>query len=199
MSASKVKRSDRGDFPRVTDFRRELTFREKKVAEIKRERMRTLADVKQVPKFMITVDLSHARGNLDAVRTCLRELEWKEVIVFGVRGRWGVGVIVGYNYCWKKYTNIILQIFFVIESHFFKCYTENLTLEKTACKEDRYLRPHTELTLNENGSLIVKCYCVNYSLLQYTLICVLAWFHHHFIWLNFSKNTTCKRLHNYTD
>ena len=65
-------------------------------------------------------------------------------------------------------------MFFVIESHFFKWYTENLTLEKTACKEDRYLRPHTELTLNENGSLIVKCYCVNYSLLQYTLICVLA-------------------------
>ena len=63
----------------MTDFRRELTFREKKVAEIKREKMRMLADVKPVPKYMISVDLSHARGNLDAVRLCLKELEWKEV------------------------------------------------------------------------------------------------------------------------
>lgn len=74
-----MKRSERTDVLRVSDFRRELTFREKKVAEIKREQMKTLAEVKQVPKFMITVDLSHARGNLDALRMCLKELEWKEV------------------------------------------------------------------------------------------------------------------------
>ncbi|KAL4218831.1 Tubulin polyglutamylase ttll11 [Mactra antiquata] len=70
MSASKHKHK--------IDFRRELTFREKKVAEIKREKMRVLADQKPVPKYMITVDLSHARGNLDVLRIVLKELEWKE-------------------------------------------------------------------------------------------------------------------------
>lgn len=77
MSGSKTKKNT--DIYKGLDFRRELTFREKKVAEIKREKMRILADVKPVPKFMITVDLSHARGNLDAVRMCLTELEWKQV------------------------------------------------------------------------------------------------------------------------
>ncbi|XP_053381154.1 tubulin polyglutamylase TTLL11-like isoform X2 [Mercenaria mercenaria] len=76
MSASKNKRNT--DILRGIDFRRELTFREKKVAEIKREKMKILADVKPVPKYMITVDLSHARGNLDALRMCLTELEWKQ-------------------------------------------------------------------------------------------------------------------------
>lgn len=78
MSASKPRKSS--DIFKGSDFRRELTFREKKVAEIKREKMRILADVKPAPKYMITVDLSHARGNLDAVRMCLTELEWKQVI-----------------------------------------------------------------------------------------------------------------------
>ncbi|XP_052789937.1 tubulin polyglutamylase TTLL11-like isoform X2 [Mya arenaria] len=75
MSASRVKKTP--DM-RVADLRRELTFREKKVAEIKREKIRSLADTKPVPKLMITVDLSHARGNLDALKMCLKELEWKE-------------------------------------------------------------------------------------------------------------------------
>lgn len=79
MSASKAKRTD--SVIRVTDLRRELTFREKKVAEIKREKMKILADVKPVPKYMITVDLSHARGNLDALRMVLKDLEWKEVML----------------------------------------------------------------------------------------------------------------------
>ncbi|KAH3874153.1 hypothetical protein DPMN_037395 [Dreissena polymorpha] len=79
MSAPRVKRNS--ELIRISDFRRELSFREKKVAEIKREKMKILADIKPVPKYMITVDMSHARGNLDAVRMCLRELEWKEVIV----------------------------------------------------------------------------------------------------------------------
>ncbi|XP_052267440.1 tubulin polyglutamylase TTLL11-like [Dreissena polymorpha] len=76
MSAPRVKRNS--ELIRISDFRRELSFREKKVAEIKREKMKILADIKPVPKYMITVDMSHARGNLDAVRMCLRELEWKE-------------------------------------------------------------------------------------------------------------------------
>ncbi|XP_060557499.1 tubulin polyglutamylase TTLL11-like isoform X2 [Ruditapes philippinarum] len=76
MSATKNKRNI--ELYKGVDFRRELTFREKKVAEIKREKMKILADVKPVPKYMITVDLSHARGNLDALRMCLSELEWKQ-------------------------------------------------------------------------------------------------------------------------
>jgi hypothetical protein len=79
MSATKNKRNI--ELYKGVDFRRELTFREKKVAEIKREKMKILADVKPVPKYMITVDLSHARGNLDALRMCLSELEWKQVIL----------------------------------------------------------------------------------------------------------------------
>lgn len=63
---------------RITDLRRELTFKEKKVAEIKREKMRSLADMKPIPRYIITVDTSHARGNLDALKMVLKELEWKE-------------------------------------------------------------------------------------------------------------------------
>lgn len=76
MSASKVRKHP--EILKMADIRRELTFKEKKVAEIKREKIRTLADVKPVPKHMITVDLTHARGNLDALKKCLHELEWKE-------------------------------------------------------------------------------------------------------------------------
>lgn len=76
MSASKNRKNS--EIFKGVDFRRELTFKEKKVAEIKREKMRILADVKPVPKYIITVDLSHARGNLDSLRMCLSELEWKQ-------------------------------------------------------------------------------------------------------------------------
>ena len=81
MSAGKSARKAEMIY-KTTDFRRELAYREKKVAEIKREKMKILADIRPVPKFMVTLDLSHARGNMDALRICLKELEWKEVWLF---------------------------------------------------------------------------------------------------------------------
>ena len=81
MSAGKSARKAEMIY-KTTDFRRELSYREKKVAEIKREKMRILADMRPVPKFMVTLDLSQARGNIDALRICLKELEWKEVIMY---------------------------------------------------------------------------------------------------------------------
>ena len=78
MSATKNARKAETIY-KTTDFRRELSYREKKVAEIKREKMKILADMRPVPKFMVTLDLSHARGNMDALKICLKELEWKEV------------------------------------------------------------------------------------------------------------------------
>ncbi|KAL3876936.1 hypothetical protein ACJMK2_034716 [Sinanodonta woodiana] len=61
-----------------TDFRRELSYREKKVAEIKREKMRGYADHKPIPRYMLTVDTSFARGNQDVLKLVLKELGWKE-------------------------------------------------------------------------------------------------------------------------
>jgi len=75
MSAIKARRSAY----KVTDFRRELQYREKKVAEIKREQMKIFADIRPVPRYVITIDLSHARGNMDALKQGLQELGWKEV------------------------------------------------------------------------------------------------------------------------